>query len=258
MGLIINGRIFDLIYAIIVCAIFYLVFYMKKRGYSPTLRRLPAVEAFDEAIGRAAEMGKPAFYTTWMSDISNITRYNPIMAGLSCLGHVAKLCARYNVPLITIYNFPEVEPIQDGILRAAYAAEGKSEAYNPTEQLIYTPQWSNVITTLNILQKEKIGAAFYIGYSFYAQAVYPEMGLRVGAFQIGGTNSMGYYLVMGCDYAMFGEEIYCAGAYLSDNEDMKLTVAASDWLKVVTLTLFGVGIVALMAGSSAIIGLLGA
>jgi hypothetical protein len=221
-------------------------------GYDPVIRLLPSVDAMEEAIGRAAEMGRPAYYTTWMSDISNITRYFPIMAGLSCMGHVARLCARYNVPLYTIYNFPEVEPLQDGILRSAYAAEGKPDAYDPTEQLIYTPQWSNVISTLNIMQSRNVGAAFYIGYSFYAQAVYPEIGIRVGAFQVGGTNGLGYYLVMGCDYAMFGEEIYAASAFVSGEERQIRTVATSDWIKLISVGLIVLGVILQAMGSPAL------
>ena len=257
MSLVVKGRIFDLIFALIVGGLFMLILYLKKYGYKPVLRRLPAVDAFEEAIGRAAELGRPAFYTTWMSDISNITRYFPIMAGLSCLGYAARLCARYNVPLITIYNFPEIEPLQDGILRAAYAAEGKPDNYDPTTQLIYTPQWSNVVATLNILQSEKIGAAFYIGSSFYAQQVYPEMGIRVGAFQIGGTQAYGYYLVMGCDYALIGEELYAGAAYVSHEESLMRTVATSDWLKMISLCIMLIGIILLMSGSKAMINLLG-
>ena len=234
-------------FTIVIIALFFGIKYVVK---TYNLRRLPAIDAFEEAIGRAAELGRPAFFTTWMSDLSNVNRYNAIMAGLSCLGHAARLCARYNVKLFTIYNFPEIEPLQDSILRNAYAIEGKSEAYDQTDQLIYTPQWSNVIATINILQKENIGAAFYIGSSFYAQQVYPEMGIRVGAFQIGGTQAMGYYLVMGCDYAMFGEEIYCAGAYISESDDMKRTIVSSDWLKVVTICLITVAVIAVSLGST--------
>jgi hypothetical protein len=255
--MILAGRTFDLLYVIIVVVAFLLILYSKNWGYQPSIRRLPSVDAFEEAIGRAAEMGRPAFYTTWMSDISNISRYNPIMAGLSCLGYAARLCARYNVPLYTIYNFPEIEPLQDSILRQAYSAEGKTEAYDPTEQLIYTPQWSNVIATINILQNKRVGASFYIGYSFYAQQVYPEMGIRVGAFQIGGTDRYGYYLVMGCDYAMFGEEIYAAGALLSGDETMMRTVVASDWLKMITIAIMIIGIILLAGGSTAIADFLG-
>jgi hypothetical protein len=115
-----------------------------------------------------------------------------------------------------------------------------------------------VITTINILQSKRIGAAFYIGYSFYAQSVYPEIGIRAGAFQIGGTQATAPYLVMGCDYAFFGEELFCAGAYLSGDEKMMRTIGATDWLKVVTLTLFILGVIVLAGGSQIIINLMGA
>jgi len=62
---------------------------------------------------------------------------------------------------------------------------------------------------------------------------------------------------MGCDYAMFGEEIYCAGAFISENEDMMRTIVSSDWLKVVTIALLAIAVIGVSIGSTFIVDFMG-
>jgi hypothetical protein len=155
---------------------------------------------------------------------------------------------------------PNILPLQEGILRQAYVDEGKIEAFNADEQLRFFPQWSSVIGTINLLQHDNVGAAFYCGAAFYAARVYPEIGIRTGAFQIGacGPGAWGGWLTAGCDYCMFGEELFALGAYLSEDEQQLRSVETSDWIKGVTLLVMIIGIIATWMGSTVIKDLIGA
>ena len=64
-----SGRIVDTIVLIIISALSLFFIWRARKGYTFNLQRLPAVEAIEEAIGRAVEMGRPVHYTTGMGEM---------------------------------------------------------------------------------------------------------------------------------------------------------------------------------------------
>jgi hypothetical protein len=254
----VSGKGFDAVIMLVMAACFFGVIILRRSGYKPSLRRLPGLEAFEEGVGRATELGRPVFFTTFQSEIEHASRGPSVLAGLSCMGYVARLCARYDTQLYTIFNAPQVQPLQDSILRAGYAAEGKADQYNPVEQMIYTPQWSYVLFTASFLQEKNIGCAFYIVQGPHTDQQRPSIGIKISAFQVvGATSAQVSWLVAACDYSIVGEEVYCAGAYLSKNEEMMGTIASQDWVKLIVIVLTIIGSIAAAAGSTAIIDMLG-
>ena len=67
------------------------------------LRRIPGLDAVDEAIGRATELGKPVLYMTGAHDMSDPST----IAAAVILGRVAKRAASYETDLLV----PHREPI---------------------------------------------------------------------------------------------------------------------------------------------------
>ena len=57
----------------------------------PEIRKISGLEAIDESIGRATEMGKPVLYNIGMGDITNADT----LASLPILEYVTKTCAKY-------------------------------------------------------------------------------------------------------------------------------------------------------------------
>jgi hypothetical protein len=43
---------------------FWAIYRAMQGTYDPTIARIPTIDAIDQAIGRAAEMGRPIFFTT--------------------------------------------------------------------------------------------------------------------------------------------------------------------------------------------------
>lgn len=63
-----------------------------KTGKVPYVRTIHGLEAIEEAIGRATELGKPVFYVPGRTEINTAGAAQNI-AGLEILGHVAKMTA---------------------------------------------------------------------------------------------------------------------------------------------------------------------
>src|SRR5204862_2180539 len=82
----------------------FVLYYMAsaQSGKKPFVRRIPGIDAIEEAIGRATEMGRPVLYVPGIQDISDIQT----VAGLVILESVAKLTARYETPIIVPVTYP--------------------------------------------------------------------------------------------------------------------------------------------------------
>ena len=80
------------------------------------VRRIPGIDAIDNAIGRATEMGRPAFYTAGEAGVQAMELY----ASLGILSYVADRTARMGVQLITTTDHAETYPMLEETIREAY------------------------------------------------------------------------------------------------------------------------------------------
>jgi heme/copper-type cytochrome/quinol oxidase subunit 1 len=76
---------------------------------------------------------------------------------------------------------------------------------------------------------------------------------------IGGTDYRPYmpYMLAICDYALIGEEIFIASAYVSDDPQLKNTIWVEDMMKLILLGLAVIGVLANLGGIEAFGTLLG-
>ena len=101
-----------------------LIIYLIKRakmGANLYIRRIAGLEALDDAIGRATEMGKPVFYipgTSTMDDIATI-------ASLNILRPVAQDVAKYETPLRVPIIDPIVLTVAQDVTKEAYISAGR-------------------------------------------------------------------------------------------------------------------------------------
>ena len=186
-----------------------------RRGAGLQTRRVAGLDALDEALGRAAEMGRPVHYTMGLQEFEAQT-----FASMEILRYATTQCAKLDVRIITTNYHPAVHPVIEEVVRGAYIEAGRPDAYREddvrylsNQQLAYT---SGVIA---ILEREKVAVNLLFG-RFYAESlIFAESGYAVGAMQIAGTANTHQlpFLVAACDYTLIGEEMYAAGAYLSQN-----------------------------------------
>ena len=90
--------------------------------------------------------------------------------------------------------------------------------------------------------------------SFFAESlILAETGFSTGAIQIAGTANIHQlpFFVAACDYALIGEELYAASAYLSKEPKLLGTLKASDLAKVIIMVLLAAGCIAESLGLTA-------
>ncbi|MGI6631529.1 MAG: DUF6754 domain-containing protein [Bacillota bacterium] len=201
-----------------------------KKGRKMWLRKIPALDAVEEAIGRAAEMGKPVLYTPGLDAVE----FPETLAGLSFLPYVAKLTARYNVRLIEAQRDQVVYSIAEESIRQTYASEGKIDQFNPTDVRVFPDRYGYISGMIGIIDQEEVAVNLMVGL-FRAEAlIFAEAGNRAGALQIAASADQQIpFFVAVCDYTMIGEELYAASAYVSDDERQKGIILAQDlgkWL----------------------------
>ncbi|MGB4025153.1 MAG: DUF6754 domain-containing protein, partial [Bacillota bacterium] len=117
---------------ILIASLFVLVFWMIQRARAglpiPQIRRIAGLEAIDEALGRATEMGKPIHFSPGMSTFGS-----EMYAGLAVLSYVAKMAAQYDTKMIVTTRRPQIHPVAAEIVKQAYLEAGRPDAYNPDD-----------------------------------------------------------------------------------------------------------------------------
>lgn len=234
--------------------IFLIFYYFGKaqRGAKMYLRPIAGIEAIDEAIGRATEMGKPVLYVPGLSNISDVAT----IASLTILGRVAKKIAQYQTPLMVPNRDPIVYTIADEVVKQAYLEAGRPDAYDPDSVFFLTQsQFAFVAGVNGIMMREKPATNFYLGMFWAESLLLAETGSMSGAIQIAGTDAVTQlpFFITTCDYTLIGEELYAASAYLGREPKQIGAVKGQDACKAIimgfiTLTLLLV-IIDLVAGT---------
>ena len=215
--------------------------YLSRNNQDVFVRRIPGLEAVDEAIGRATEMGRSILYVLGLGGVSGPAT----IASMTILGQVARRTADYETTLRVPCNDPIVLNVVREMVKASYLDEGRPDAYSEENIFFLTDsQFAYAAGVDGMMLREKPAAIFLQG-TFYAESlILAETGNSIGAIQIAGTDSEHQlpFLITACDYTLIGEELYAASAYLS-KEPMQLgSLRGQDWGKaLIFLTIvFGV------------------
>lgn len=240
-----TGRGSSLVILILLIAFFFIGLQLAKMGRPPKMRRLPALDAIDEAIGRCAEMGKPALFTPGITGGLYTEQGPQMVSSITILGYIAEGCAKYDVPLIIDMCAGDAIPLMDETLRLAYLKQGKPEKYDP-KMINYYPGQSPMVTgILGHLQRLRPAAFFMLGGLYYESVVIGEAANMVGSMNIGGTVNTHQlpFIIATCDYVLIGEEFYAASTYLSKDPYQIATIAGEDWIKFILIALSLLGFI---------------
>jgi hypothetical protein len=202
-------------------------------GKMPPIRKLPAIDALEEAVGRASEMDRPIHATTGYGrgTITDAEYGSQHVAGMAVIAHLAKLSARKDAKLIVTLCPPEAIPVVDSSMRDAYVAEGKEDAYSPDMIRHYgTLQWGYTLGVLGLLAQEKPASNVMVGGWLAENLVIAESGCFLGALQIGGTMELDAtpFFIATCNHVLIGQEIFAVSAYLSQDPKLVANVRVSD------------------------------
>lgn len=211
------------------------------------LRRIPGLDAVDEAIGRATELGKPILYLTGAGDMSEPST----IAAAVILGRVGKRVAAYETDLLVPHRDPIVMAVCQEITKQAYLEAGKPDAFKEDSNFfITTDQFSYTAAVDGIMLRRKPAANFFMGSYFAESLLLTETGASTGAIQIAGTDSDHQlpFFVTTCDYTLIGEELYAASAYLSREPVQVGTLRGQDLGKAAILVVLLLGTVLATTG----------
>jgi len=226
-----------------------------RRGGELYVRPIAGLQAFDEAVGRATEMGKPVLFVPGILDMDNIQT----IAGLSILGRVARKTAEYGAPIMVPTRSPLVMTAARETVKEAHLSAGRPDTYDE-EKIWYltSEQFGYAAGVDGIMVREKPGAIFYMG-AFYAESlVLAETGHSIGAIQIAGTAMPAQlpFFVTACDYTLIGEELFAASAYLSKESASLGSLKGQDYGKAIFMGLIILGVILVSFGITWLVRLL--
>jgi hypothetical protein len=220
--------------------VFYAISHAKRNNIF--LRRIPGLDAVDEAIGRSTELGKPILYLTGAHDMSDPST----IAAAVILGRVAKRTAAYETELLVPHRDPITMAVCQEITKQAYLEAGKPDLFKEDANFFITSdQFSYTAAVDGIMLRKKPAANFFMGSYFAESLLLTETGASTGAIQIAGTDSDHQlpFFVTTCDYTLIGEELYAASAYLSREPIQIGTLRGQDMGKAFILGVIAVGTV---------------
>ena len=155
-----TGKVRVLVGCVLFLGLILFYFHAAQRGIQMYLRPIAGIEAIDEAIGRATEMGKPILYVPGLSSIGDVAT----IASLTILGRVAKKVAEYQTPLLVPNRDPIVYTIAEETVRQGYLEAGRPDAFEKDSVFFLTDsQFAFVAGVNGIMMREKPATNFYLG-----------------------------------------------------------------------------------------------
>uniref|UniRef100_A0A832MJG0 Fibronectin type III domain-containing protein n=1 Tax=Eiseniibacteriota bacterium TaxID=2212470 RepID=A0A832MJG0_UNCEI len=209
-------------------------------GRVPFVRRIPGIDAIEEAIGRATEMGRSVLFLPGILDIDEIQT----VAGLVILESVARITAKYETPLIVPVSYPIPFAVAEEMVRAGYTHAGRPDRYDPDSVRFVSPeQFAYVAAVTGIMLRDKPAAHIFMGAFYGESLLLAETGFATGAIQVAGTANVHQlpFFVVACDYTLIGEELFAASAYLSREPKLVGSLRGADLMKLVVIVVILAG-----------------
>lgn len=235
-----TGRV-PVLVAVLIFGLLTAVFVISaKRGRKLYVRPIGGIEAVDDAIGRATEMGRPILYVLGLGSAADVAT----IASFTILGRVAKRVAEYQTELIVPTYDPIVMSVAQEVVKSSYFDAGRPEDYKEDcVHFVTQSQFAYVAAVNGIMLRELPATCVYMGKFFAESLLLAETGSLAGSIQISGTDEIAQipFFIVACDYTLIGEELYAASAYLGREPKLLGSLKAQDWAKaaVVVLTLIG-------------------
>ncbi|UCD06256.1 MAG: fibronectin type III domain-containing protein [candidate division WOR-3 bacterium] len=224
-----------LIGVIVFCLIILYFIDQARRGKRLQIRKISGLDAVDEAVGRATEMGRPILYSMGIG----LVDYIATIASFNILGEIAKKTGQYETPLIVPTSNPVVYTVAREIVKESYSTIGRPDLFDTDKVYFVTDsQFAYAAAVDGVMLREKPAANFFIGYFKAESLIMAETGASTGAIQIAGTDQITQlpFFVTACDFTLIGEELYAASAYISKEPLLLGAIKGEDLGKIVILS----------------------
>lgn len=255
-----SGRILPFVALILFGVLMWVYRGQAKKGKVPWIKRIPAFNAMEEAVGRATEMGKSVVMVPGRGSLTDLFVAQTV-AGLTVLNYIARLCARNSVKLWVPMANALVIPVARENVHDAYAAEDKLDEFDPVETLPFVSgsQFAWAAGVIGYYAREKPAANIMVGPFWAESMMLAESAARIGAVQIGGTARLYQipFFAAVCDYVIIGEEMFAANAYLTRDTEVIVSLATTDVFRLAGWAIIVIGAILSTVGIKVITELLG-
>lgn len=235
-------RVNALVGVILLCVFIIYFITQARAGKKLFIRKIAGLEAVEEAVGRATEMGKKIFYIPGISDMDNMQT----IASITILGKVAELAARHETWLQVPVCRSLVMVTAKEVVKEAHSKVGRPDTFHEDQVNYLTDdQFGYAAAVDGMVVREKPATIFFMGEFFAESLILAETGNASGAIQIAGTAAPAQlpFFIAACDYTLIGEELFAASAYLSREPKLLGSLKGQDMGKAVILVAILVGII---------------
>jgi hypothetical protein len=236
-----------LLVLLLVSAIYiYLRNLYRKKDEIPYIRRIAGLDAIEEAVARATEMGKPIHASPGISRTTDVD--TAMLIGTEIVGYVAELCARFEGQMIVTTMHAALLPILENRVELAFKTQGKEENLSQQNVEFITDVAATYVSGVQaIIERQECAANIVIGQSVDWTLLLFARARAIGqdTLQIGGTPHLGNccHLIATCDYVVFGQECFAATAYITKSFDQTVSILSEDVFKAIMLGFVLVGVV---------------
>ena len=235
-------RLNNLIFALVFSAIVLAFIQIARRNPNLFVRKIAGLDAVEEAIGRATEMGRPAFFIHGYGGPGSMS----VIAALNILSRVSRQAADYDTRVRVMNIDPIVTAVSQEVVQQAYIEAGRPDAFDSDDVAYMTnEQFSYAAAVAGRMVREQPAAIFLIGYFMAESLLLAETGTSTGAIQVAGTDAEHQlpFFITTCDYTLIGEELYAASAYLSREPRMLGSLSGQDIGKAFMMAAIVIGVI---------------
>ncbi len=199
----------------------------------PALRPLSGYRALPKQLGRAVEGGQSLHLSLGSGGVGGSDTATTL-AGLAILGSLAEEAAATDTPLVVTLGDPTAMVVAQDYLRRAYTRQGNVESYNPRSVRFVAPSpLPYAAGVLDILSREEMSVNVMAGVFGPEVAFIAEGGAKQNLVQIGGAADPAPLSVLypTADHLLVGEELFVAGAYMTDQPAQASSLIAQDVIR---------------------------
>lgn len=214
------------------------IFRARKAG-SLFIRRIPGLNAIDDAIGRATEMGRPIVMVPGIGGLDAVA-----VQALSIFSSITKNAAVFGTPIRLLTANAAVYTVAQEVIRDTYQSAGMIEKYSEESvQFLSDRQFAFAAAVSGALLRDRAAAAFFLGAFFAEALIFAETANSIGAIQVAGSTQTTQtpFFICACDYVLIGDEFYAASAYLSREPVLLGSMVGQDRVKIAVAVAIFVG-----------------
>ncbi len=225
-----TGVLGMLFVVLLVLFILYNIYRTEHKKKDLYIRRIPGLNAIDDAIGRSTEMGRPVLMVPGIGTLNAIS-----VQALSIFAHITKAAAQFGTPIRICLADAAVYTVAQEIIRDVYQQQGLIDRYDTDSVRFLTDrQFAFAAGVSGLILREKVAAAFFLGEWYAESLIFAETANSIGAIQIAGSTekSQTPFFIAACDYVLIGDEFYAASAYLTRQPILVGSLVGQDWAKI--------------------------